>query len=127
MSGCPSHRSARRRGEAPTSGCTGFVQQCARVRSGVIGGRIGPIGQCHTAVVGQPSIVIARGTGGAARAEMRPIPPRAGRQTERSSMPERSYTVSVNRQAYHDYFVEEKLEAGVALTGTEVKSIRAGR
>jgi SsrA-binding protein len=42
-------------------------------------------------------------------------------------MPERSYTVSVNRQAYHDYFVEETMEAGVALTGTEVKSIRAGR
>lgn len=42
-------------------------------------------------------------------------------------MPERSYTVSVNRQAYHDYFVEETMEAGVALTGTEVKSIRTGR
>jgi len=42
-------------------------------------------------------------------------------------MPERSYTVSVNRQAYHDYFVDETMEAGVALTGTEVKSIRTGR
>jgi len=35
-------------------------------------------------------------------------------------------TISVNRQAYHDYFVDETIEAGMALTGTEVKSIRAG-
>jgi SsrA-binding protein len=35
-------------------------------------------------------------------------------------------TISVNRQAYHDYFVDETLEAGIALTGTEVKSIREG-
>lgn len=40
---------------------------------------------------------------------------------------ERSYTVTVNRQAYHDYFVDETYEAGIALTGTEVKSIRAGK
>ena len=32
-----------------------------------------------------------------------------------------------NRKAYHDYFVEEKLEAGVALEGWEVKAVRAGR
>ncbi len=31
-----------------------------------------------------------------------------------------------NRKAYHDYYVEEKYEAGVELFGTEVKSIRAG-
>ena len=31
-----------------------------------------------------------------------------------------------NREAYHEYFVEEEMEAGIALTGTEVKSIRAG-
>ncbi len=31
-----------------------------------------------------------------------------------------------NRKAYHDYFVEEKYEAGIELAGTEVKSIRAG-
>ena len=35
--------------------------------------------------------------------------------------------ISDNRKAYHDYFVEEKLEAGVILTGTEIKSIRNGR
>ena len=36
-------------------------------------------------------------------------------------------TVAVNRQALHDYAVEERFEAGVALTGTEVKSVRGGR
>ncbi len=34
--------------------------------------------------------------------------------------------VAQNRKAYHDYFVEEKYEAGIELAGTEVKSIRAG-
>jgi SsrA-binding protein len=32
-----------------------------------------------------------------------------------------------NRKAFHDYFIEERYEAGVALEGWEVKSIRAGR
>ena len=32
-----------------------------------------------------------------------------------------------NRKAFHDYFIEERLEAGLALKGWEVKSIRAGR
>jgi len=32
-----------------------------------------------------------------------------------------------NRQAFHNYFIEEKLEAGIALLGTEVKSLRQGR
>ena len=32
-----------------------------------------------------------------------------------------------NKKAYHDYFVEEKFEAGMVLTGTEVKSLRMGR
>lgn len=35
--------------------------------------------------------------------------------------------ISDNRKAYHEYFVEEKLEAGIILTGTEIKSIRNGR
>jgi SsrA-binding protein len=38
-----------------------------------------------------------------------------------------SRDVAVNRRAYHDYFVEERIEAGIALSGTEVKSLRAGR
>jgi SsrA-binding protein len=36
-------------------------------------------------------------------------------------------TIAVNRQALHDYAIEERFEAGLALTGTEVKSIRGGR
>ena len=32
-----------------------------------------------------------------------------------------------NRKAYHDYFIEETVEAGIALVGTEVKSLRNGR
>ena len=31
-----------------------------------------------------------------------------------------------NRKAFHDYFVEDRYEAGIELKGTEVKSIRAG-
>ena len=40
---------------------------------------------------------------------------------------EKQRDVAVNRRAYHDYFIDEKLEAGVMLTGTEVKSVRNGR
>ena len=36
-------------------------------------------------------------------------------------------SLAENRKAWHDYFVEETLEAGIALVGTEVKSIRSGR
>lgn len=36
-------------------------------------------------------------------------------------------TITVNRKAYHDYHIEDSIEAGLALTGTEIKSIRAGR
>ena len=36
-------------------------------------------------------------------------------------------TVANNKKAYHDYFVLEKLEAGIELFGTEVKSIRQGK
>lgn len=34
--------------------------------------------------------------------------------------------VASNRKAYHDYFIEDKYEAGIQLAGTEVKSIRQG-
>ena len=40
-------------------------------------------------------------------------------------MPEQ--TVALNRRARHDYAIEQTLEAGLVLTGTEIKSIRAGR
>lgn len=35
-------------------------------------------------------------------------------------------TVANNKKAFHDYFVEERYEAGIVLTGTEIKSIRKG-
>ena len=35
--------------------------------------------------------------------------------------------ISTNRKAFHDYAIEEKLEAGLALKGTEVKALREGR
>lgn len=35
--------------------------------------------------------------------------------------------IAVNRRARHDYFIEERLEAGLALEGWEVRSLRAGR
>jgi SsrA-binding protein len=36
-------------------------------------------------------------------------------------------SITVNKKAFHDYFIEEKHEAGIALEGWEVKAIRAGR
>jgi len=36
-------------------------------------------------------------------------------------------TVATNRKAYHNYNIGDSVEAGIALTGTEIKSIRAGR
>jgi SsrA-binding protein len=36
-------------------------------------------------------------------------------------------TIVENRKAYHDFFIEEKYEAGLVLEGWEVKAIRAGR
>jgi SsrA-binding protein len=36
-------------------------------------------------------------------------------------------SIAQNKKAFHDYFVEQKFEAGVELEGWEVKSIRAGR
>ena len=36
-------------------------------------------------------------------------------------------TIADNKKAFHDYFIEERFEAGMALEGWEVKSIRAGR
>jgi SsrA-binding protein len=35
--------------------------------------------------------------------------------------------LATNRKAFHDYFIEDRMEAGLVLTGTEVKSLREGR
>jgi SsrA-binding protein len=36
-------------------------------------------------------------------------------------------TIASNRRAFHDYFIGDRFEAGIALTGTEIKSIRAAQ
>jgi SsrA-binding protein len=38
-----------------------------------------------------------------------------------------SRTIAVNRKAHHDYDLRDSVEAGLALTGTEIKSVREGR
>ena len=63
------------------------------------------------------------------------MPRQATHQTkpDKEKAPKRQATAAgekdaaVNRAASHNYFLLEKIEAGVALTGTEVKSVRAGR
>lgn len=42
-------------------------------------------------------------------------------------MTEESRTVATNRKAQHDYFLEDRFEAGIVLRGSEIKSIRAGQ
>src|ERR1700740_566471 len=57
-------------------------------------------------------------------------PGRSRRRRSRSwRMPDREGVkdVAVNRRAYHDYFIDERYEAGVMLSGTEIKSVRSGR
>ena len=51
------------------------------------------------------------------------------RQSKSWAMPDerKDRDVAVNRRAYHDYFIDEKMEAGIMLTGSEVKSVRNGR
>ena len=40
---------------------------------------------------------------------------------------QKEHPLAQNRKANHDYYILETLEAGIALTGTEIKSVRAGR
>ena len=49
------------------------------------------------------------------------------KQTRASAKDMPVKVISVNRQAYHDYYVERTVEAGIALVGTEIKSIRDGK
>ena len=44
-----------------------------------------------------------------------------------ATKPDGEKLIASNKKAYHDYFVLQKLEAGIALTGTEVKSLRDGK
>ncbi|NEX20926.1 SsrA-binding protein SmpB [Thiorhodococcus mannitoliphagus] len=41
--------------------------------------------------------------------------------------PNSGSTIALNKKAGHDYFIEQRIEAGIALEGWEVKSLRAGR
>ena len=43
-----------------------------------------------------------------------------------ASKKENTKTIASNRKAFHDYFVEDSIEAGIELAGTEVKSLRQG-
>ena len=51
--------------------------------------------------------------------------PTAGERAKAASDARR--TVARNRRAAHDYFIEDRYEAGLSLTGTEVKALRMGR
>src|SRR5438270_769346 len=50
-----------------------------------------------------------------------------GQQSKDAPKDEPVKVIAINRQAYHDYFVEQTIEAGISLVGTEIKSIREGR
>lgn len=45
----------------------------------------------------------------------------------KKNKPTENHVIAVNRQARHDYFIEETFEVGLSLEGWEVKSLRAGR
>ena len=55
----------------------------------------------------------------------RPRKPTAGERAKAAS--DAHKTVACNRKATHDYFIEDRYEAGLVLTGTEVKALRMGR
>jgi len=63
-----------------------------------------------------------------ARVAERPVRPyNAPPMSKQNKSPANSGTIALNKKAKHEYFVEERYEAGVALTGWEVKSLRAGK
>lgn len=51
----------------------------------------------------------------------------AKKKKDDATGPKGPRTVATNRKARHEYFIEETFEAGIALTGTEIKSVRDGR
>jgi SsrA-binding protein len=56
---------------------------------------------------------------------MQPWPPPRSRSRPVAERGEK--TVASNRRARHDYFIEETVEAGLVLTGSEIKSVRVGK
>ncbi|MBW3088466.1 SsrA-binding protein SmpB [Bifidobacterium sp. 82T24] len=51
----------------------------------------------------------------------------APKQTKQDKREQGTTPIAVNRRARHDYEIEDRLEAGIVLSGTEVKSLREGR
>src|SRR5689334_2998936 len=49
------------------------------------------------------------------------------KQNEKEAQKTGARTVATNRKAHHEYFIEETYDAGMVLTGTEIKSLRAGK
>lgn len=80
-----------------------------------------------------PGVPVARP--GAPRPRSQGMPSPAGRSLSRAvpakpakpAEPEDEHVLADNRKATYDYTIERKIEAGIALLGTEIKSIRAGR
>ena len=62
-----------------------------------------------------------------ARQAAQPTQPKGEKAPRRDPIAAGQRDAAVNRAAAHNYFLLEKFEAGMVLTGTEVKSIRAGR
>jgi len=52
---------------------------------------------------------------------------RPSKQANSPAKPTPVKIVATNRKAFHDYFIDDRAEAGLVLTGTEVKSLREGR
>src|SRR3954471_15770354 len=55
------------------------------------------------------------------------VRPQAIEAHPRGAHPIPEKTIAVNRRARHEFLIEDTIEAGVALSGTEIKSIRAGK
>ena len=53
--------------------------------------------------------------------------PTYNRDMSKSKPKQQSSTIALNRKVKHDYFIEEKFEAGISLMGWEIKSLREGR
>ena len=66
-------------------------------------------------------------TGGVDPPIVRPMANKSVPATSEASKRGVDRVVTSNRRAFHDFFIEETLEAGIALTGTEIKSIRDGK
>src|SRR5438034_11619915 len=62
-----------------------------------------------------------------ARAQTHPTKPNPEKNPRRDPTASGQRDAAVNRIASHNYFLLEKFEAGVVLTGTEVKAIRSGK